>query len=198
MKTRAIVTLIAAMSVALGSSALGTEMYPKMYDASYIFRTPAGESQIRVISDGNGKVREERSKGSYRSFSVTDYPSKTIYTVSEAIRLIKKAPLQQFYEGPMDAEMAKKKNAKDLGVKNINGLSCHGWSYKIGETETEIWLEKMADFVVLSKSRMQNGNIEMVLTSSSKATPSPELFTIPSNYKVVSQDTRNIMNVSRF
>jgi hypothetical protein len=98
----------------------------------------------------------------------------------------------------MDAEMAKKKNAKDLGVRNINGLTCHGWNYKKDETVTEIWLEELADFVVLSKSKMQNGNIEMVLTSSSKATPSPELFTIPNNYKVVSQDTRNFMNVSRF
>ena len=54
MKAFANVISSAAMSVALASSALGAEMYPKMYDASYVYKSPAGVCNIRMISDGNG------------------------------------------------------------------------------------------------------------------------------------------------
>jgi hypothetical protein len=187
MKAFANVISSAAMSVALASSALGAEMYPKMYDASYVYKSPAGVCNIRMISDGNGKVREERDNGGLRSFSITDYPSKTIYSVSDAIRLIKKAPLKEAYEGPMNAELAKKRNAKYLGLKTIKGLTCNGWLFKQDGNEAEMWLEKSADFIVLSKSKVQDMTIEMELTSSSTATPAPELFALPSNYRTVSQ-----------
>ena len=140
MKAFANVISSAAMSVALASSALGAEMYQKMYDASYVYKSPAGVCNIRMISDGNGKVREERDNKNFRNFSITDYPGKTIYTVSELIKTIMKAPLKEAYEGPMNAELAKKRNAKYLGLKTIKGLTCHGWLFTQEGNETEMWL----------------------------------------------------------
>lgn len=115
MKAFANVISSAAMSVALASSALGANMYPKMYDASYVYKSPAGVCNIRMISDGNG------------------------------------------------------------------------WLFKQDGNEAEMWLEKSGDFIVLSKSTAQDMTIEMELTSSSTATPAPELFALPSNYRIVSQ-----------
>lgn len=178
----------AAMSVALASSALGAgNLLQKCTTPAMYTNRQAGVCNIRMISDGNGKVEEERDNGGLRSFSITDYPSKTIYSVSDAIRLIKKAPLKEAYEGPMNAELAKKRNAKYLGLKTIKGLTCNGWLFKQDGNEAEMWLEKSADFIVLSKSKVQDMTIEMELTSSSTATPAPELFALPSNYRTVSQ-----------
>lgn len=163
---------------------MGEQIYPEMYDVNYFFKTPSGESTVRVTSDGKGKVREEQCNGNLQTVTITDYKAKFVYTISETIKLVKRASLKTPYENPSD--IAKTKEAKDLGVKSIHGLTCQGWRYKEQGNETEIWLDKRAGFVVVSKSKIQNLEIEMVLKDLNKAEPKSELFNIP-NYRVIAE-----------
>jgi len=168
------------------SEAMGSQNYPEMYDANYSFRTPNGEITVRVTSDGKGKVREEKSSGPLQSVTITDYEAKVVYTISEATRLIKRAALKRPYESSFSSDRAKQKGADDLGTKTIDGLICQGWHYKENGSETEIWLDSAAGFIVTSKSKIQNMEIEMVLKNVNKTEPRTELFSIP-NYPIVEE-----------
>lgn len=47
-----------------------------------------------------------------------------------------------------------------------------------------MWSEKNFSFIVLSKSKVQNKNYEMVLTKSSKEAPPSDLFELPSGMQM--------------
>ncbi len=162
------------------------ELYPKVYDANYVCVSPAGKTEMRLTSDGKGKLRSESKAATYKVVSISDYPGKVCYSIMEAQKMITKMPLKQGYEGNMDAETAKKKNAKDLGVKSIDGRSCHGWSYKENGVESEVWVDNSAQVLVKSTTKASGTTTTMQLTKISTAAPAAELFVIPSGYKVMS------------
>lgn len=163
-----------------------TEMYPKVYDANYVCVSAAGKTEMRLTSNGKGKLRSESKGPSFKVVSISDYPGKVCYSIMEAQKMITKMPLKQGYEGNMDAETAKKKNAKDLGVKSIDGRSCHGWSYKENGVESEVWVDDSAQILVKSTTKSSGTTTSMQLTKVSTAEPSADLFAIPSGYKVMS------------
>ncbi|MFA6208907.1 MAG: DUF4412 domain-containing protein [Candidatus Obscuribacterales bacterium] len=162
------------------------ELYPKVYDANYVCVSPAGKTEMRLTSDGKGKLRSESKAATYKVVSISDYPGKVCYSIMDAQKMITKMPLKQGYEGNMDAETAKKKNAKDLGVKSIDGRSCHGWSYKENGAESEVWVDNNAQVLVKSITKASGTTTTMQLTKISTAAPAAELFVIPSGYKVMS------------
>jgi len=162
------------------------ELYPKVYDANYVCVSPAGKTEMRLTSDGKGKLRAESKAATYKVVSISDYPGKVCYSIMDAQKMITKMPLKQGYEGNMDAETAKKKNAKDLGVKSIDGRSCHGWSYKENGAESEVWVDNNAQVLVKSITKASGTTTTMQLTKISTAAPAAELFVIPSGYKVMS------------
>ena len=162
------------------------ELYPKVYDANYICISPAGKTEMRMTSDGKGKLRTESKSSTYKVVSISDYPGKVCYSIMDAQKMITKMPLKQGYEGNMDTSTAKKKNAKDLGVKTIDGRSCHGWSYKENNVESEVWVDDNAQLLVKSTTKASGTVTSMQLTKASSAAPSADLFAIPSGYKVMS------------
>ncbi|CAN5472165.1 hypothetical protein BH11CYA1_BH11CYA1_48090 [soil metagenome] len=163
-----------------------SELYPKVYDANYICVSPAGKTEMRMTSDGKGKLRTESKTAAYKVVSISDYPGKVCYSIMEAQKMITKMPLKQGYEGNMDATTAKKKNAKDLGVKVIDGRSCHGWNYKDAGVDSEVWVDDSAQILVKSTTKASGTVTSMQLTKVSTAAPSADLFAIPSGYKVMS------------
>lgn len=187
--------LLASLALAVISTASATvvqaadskaELYPKVYDANYVCVSPAGKTEMRLTSDGKGKLRSESKAATYKVVSISDYPGKVCYSIMEAQKMITKMPLKQGYEGNMDADTAKKKNAKDLGVKIIDGRSCHGWSYKENGVESEVWVDNSAQVLVKSITKASGTTTTMQLTKISTAAPAAELFAIPSGYKVTS------------
>lgn len=177
--------IIAAAILSGGLPTNAAEMYPPMYDAQYIFFTDAGICKVRRTSDGKGKLREETETASGRMVKVTDYCSKTVYSISDAIRLVMKRPLAEPYEGDFTPEVARTMNAKNLGVKTISGLICQGWSYKKNGVGAEVWVEKDKFFLVKSVSKSSESNSSMELKSFSNATPLESLFAFPANYAIV-------------
>jgi hypothetical protein len=93
------------------------ELYPKVYDANYECVSATGKTEMRLTSDGKGKLRSESKGPSFKVVSISDYPGKICYSIMDAQKMITKMPLKQGYEGNMDAETAKKKTPKTLVSK---------------------------------------------------------------------------------
>lgn len=182
----ALAVISLASAAAVQAADKKAELYPKVYDANYECVSAAGKTEMRLTSDGKGKLRSESKGPSFKVVSISDYPGKICYSIMEAQKMITKMPLKQGYEGNMDAETAKKKNAKDLGVKDIDGRSCHGWSYKENGTESEVWVDNNAQILVKSTTKTAGTTTSMQLTKISTTAPAAELFVIPSGYKVMS------------
>lgn len=159
------------------------QLFPKMYDAFYTYELPGVKTNVRLSSNGKGKVREEVTSGSGKSVTITDYANKLEYTIIYRAGLIVKRPLTKSFEEPSEASM-KRKGGKYLGTKLIGGLQCQGWRFETPGSESEMWSEKNFSFIVLSKSKVQNKNYEMVLTKSSKEAPPSDLFELPSGMQM--------------
>lgn len=166
-------------------TAEAAEMYPPMYDAHYNFTSDAGLCKVRRTSDGKGKLREETEKSGSKMVKITDYCSMTVYSISDAMKLVMKKPLTETYEGDFTSEVARQKNARNLGVKTIDGLICQGWSYKQDGLAADVWVEKDKYFLVKSDSRSPGLISSLELTSFSEAAPPESLFAIPSNYQII-------------
>jgi hypothetical protein len=80
----------------------------------------------------------------------------------------------------IDETELKKTAAKPLGVKLIDGHSCHGYEARTKYDEAyKVWLGDDIHFLV--RAELAGGKI-ITLKSWSTAIPSPDLFKIPAGY----------------
>lgn len=177
--------VLAAMSLLVGQASLAAQIYPKVYDATYDSKTPAGAATLRMTSDGKGKLRTESSTAGMKVVSIVNYPEKMSYSILENQKMITKSPIKMEYEGEMNADMAKKKKATDLGIKDVLGHKCHGWKYNEAGTDMEMWMDEGAGIMVRSITKASGYSTELNLKTYNATAPNPALFAIPSNYKVV-------------
>lgn len=184
---KAVRTLVLAVTaLALGQASFAGQIYPKVYDATYDSKTPAGAAALRMTSDGKGKLRTESNSGGMKVVSIIDYPGKMSYSILETQKMVTKMPLKAEYEGEMNPELAKKKKATDLGTKEIAGHKAHGWKYTVPGGSTEVWMDEAAGIMVQSRTTASGYTTESTLKTFTTQAPSPALFAIPASYKVVS------------
>ena len=180
--------LVSFSLLSLNSAALaGGQLYPKLYDATYAVKTPTGVSSMRSISDGKGHLRTEVNVGPSKMVTIMDYPGKTTYTLMEAQKMVIKNPIAQEYEGDLTPELAKKKNAEDLGFKEVLGHNCHGWKLKLPNGVSEHWVDEKAGILVHSRTQAGNYITENNLKSVNMNQPKADLFVVPAGYKPMNQ-----------
>lgn len=181
--------LVATIAAAAASGNLATLAvdYPtKAFDLTYAMTTPTGSSQMRMASDGKGKVLTQQTVANTKVTSVADYPAKIMYSIMDAQKMVYKMKMPEQSGSIMTDEAAKKLQAKSLGNKVIDGHPCKGWLYSsTGNVSTETWLATDLEAAVKSVTKTPQGTTTMTLKSVSMKTPDASLFAIPAGYKVV-------------
>lgn len=180
--------VVVSVLMALSASAAIAQEFPKIvFDATYKASGPAGNTDMRTISDGKGHLRQETATHGMKIVSIVDYPGKVSYTIMEAQKSVFKTPLtQQTTPDVHDDASAKKANAKSLGTKVIAGHPCHGWEYKTSQGTSTIWRGDDIQYLVKSETVTPNGTMTMELTSWSTKAPAADAFKVPDGYAVSS------------
>jgi hypothetical protein len=160
--------------------------YPKIaYDAKYSMKSPQGASEMRMASDGAGKLLTATKMGGMSSTSIVDYTNMTSTTLIDAnkMAMVNKLPATQKYMG--DADAIKKNGGKDLGSKTVAGHPCHGWEYTNGGAKSECWIGNDVKVMVQSTTTTPQGKTVMTLTSFKAGAPAASDFKIPAGYKMM-------------
>ncbi|MCC6978198.1 MAG: DUF4412 domain-containing protein [Candidatus Melainabacteria bacterium] len=176
--------MVSLLTVFIGSQSLAQHWSKKPFDASYEVQSAAGKSSLRMLNDGQGRVRNEMSTAAGKMTSIIDAPAKVMYSIMETQRMATKMP---YKEAPSvtDEQSAKALNAKSLGVKVIDGHPCHGWQTVNQDSTTESWTGDDIGCVVLSTTKGPSYSSTMRLLKYSAAKPSPSDFSVPAGYKVM-------------
>lgn len=180
--------LLATLIAAVGGSTVAANAadWPtKTFDITYTMTTPTGTSQMRMASDGKGKVLTTTEVSNMKMTSVADYPAKVAYSIMDAQKMVYKMRLPETQANISNDESAKKLGAKSLGIKVIDGHPCKGWLYSVKDNTTETWIALDLEAAMKSVTKTPQGSTTMVLKSLSTKTPDPKLFAIPPGYKVV-------------
>jgi hypothetical protein len=163
--------------------------YPKQaYDATYTQSGPQGSTTMRMMSDGKGHMRTETNAAGQKIVSISDYPNKVAYSIMETQKMVMKVPLKG---GPQvhDTESAKKVNAKDLGIKVVNGHPSHGWEYTTEGGKVQTWVGEDTHCLVKSETTTSQGKISMDLKTYNAAAPGADMFQVPAGYKTMNIPT---------
>jgi hypothetical protein len=180
-----VATLVTA-AASSGLAALAVDYPTKAFDLTYAMTTPTGASQMRMASDGKGKVLTQQTVANMKITSVADYPGKVMYSIMDAQKTVYKMRMPAQQGNIMTDEAAKKLQAKSLGNKVIDGHPCKGWLYSsTNNTSTETWLATDLEAAVKSITKTPQGTTTMTLKSVSMKTPDASVFAIPAGYKVV-------------
>jgi len=189
-------TVLAGLAGALTSivsanyaiAAPGPSFPMEVFDANYKYTNPGlGDATLRMVSDGKGHMRNEirTDDNKNKSVAILDYPAQSMVTLVEAQHIAMKMPLKSDSTKVTDEASAKKANAKSLGVKIMDGHSCHGYETKDGDIVTQSWIGVDTHYMVHSEINTPNGKIVMALKSWSKGVPKADLFQVPSDYKLM-------------
>lgn len=177
--------MMSVLTVCLGSQSLAQHWTKKPFDATYDVQSAAGKSSLRMVTDGQGRVRNEMSTAAGKMISILDQPNKVMYSIMESQRMVMKMPYQETGAGITDEQSAKAMNAKSLGTKVIDGHPCHGWQTVSKGATTDSWTGDDIGCVVLSTTKGPGYDSSMKLLKYSANKPSPSDFAVPSGYKVM-------------
>jgi hypothetical protein len=181
--------LIATLSscVLTGGTAFGAESkyYTRVFDASNEVTDAKGTTfETRTVSDGKGHVYSESKSALGDSFTIMDYPTKTMTTVSELAKLIIKNPLRD--PNANEPDPSARKDVKSLGTKTINGHPCKGEAYTIGKNKMEVWTGTDINYPVKTIVDPNTTKVTTELKNFSTKPPSDALFAVPTNdYKII-------------
>jgi len=167
--------------------AMAAAEYPKeKYDATYTMKGPMGASEMRMASDGAGRLLTETKTPAGKMVSIADYKKMTATSLIEQTKMAMqvKLPAASAYTSP--ETMAKKPNSKSLGSKVIAGHPCKGWQYTADGANSEVWVGDDVKIMVQSTTTTPQGKTVMTLKSFSAA-PAATAFNVPAGYKLMVQ-----------
>lgn len=176
--------MVSVLTIFIGSQSLAQHWSKKPFDASYEVTSAAGKNSLRMLNDGQGRVRNEMSTAAGKMTSIVDAPAKVMYSIMESQKMVTKMPYKE-QPSVTDEQSAKALNAKSLGVKVIDGHPCHGWQTVNKDATTETWTGDDIGCVVLSTTKGPSYSSTMRLLKYSAAKPSSSDFAVPSGYKVM-------------
>ncbi len=185
MAKRYIGALVVLAVLAGGSSAMAANDYPKQkYDATYTMTGPQGASEMRMASDGAGKMMTVTKVQGNAYTSIVDYlkMTSTVLIAQSKMAMQSKLPETGKYVNETDA--VKKSGGKELGSKVVAGHPCHGYSYKNSSGSTEVWIGDDVKFMVQSTTKTPAATTVMTLKSIAGAPPA-SVFEIPAGYKMM-------------
>lgn len=177
--------VVSLLTVCLGSQSLAQHWSKKAFDATYDMQSAAGKGTLRMVNDGQGRMRNDMNLTSGKTTTIIDAPGKVMYSISEAQHMVVKMPYKDTSVNITDEQSAKAANAKSLGTKVIDGHPCHGWQTSMNDATTESWTGDDIGCVVLSTTKAPSYSTSMKLTKYSAAKPAASEFSVPAGYKVM-------------
>lgn len=180
------------VGVALGAlfaaaPAMAASEYPKeKYDATYTMSGPAGASEMRMASDGAGRVMTETKTAAGKFVSIADYKNMTSTSIIEQSKMAMQSKLPATSAYVSTDTMAKKPTTKPLGNKVIGGHPCKGYAYSDKAGSTEVWVGDDVKIMVQSTTSTPQGKTVMTLKSF-KSAPPATAFNVPPGYKMMVQ-----------
>lgn len=182
MKNQPIIAVIACAFA--GQAALADLQYPKqVFDATYDLKSAAGDSVMRMASDGKGHMLTVTTANGMKTRSITDYPKMESVTIMDAAKTVVRTKLKGSPAVSSDPESMAKSGAKAIGTKNIDGHNCHGWESDKNGTKTTTWIGDDTHYVVHSDTVAAKYTSTMSLKSWSTKGPSADDLKVPAGYK---------------
>jgi hypothetical protein len=200
-----VAVLVVTFSFVIASSAANYPTDP--YDATYnrqkmtkqggTYVNDGGVSIYRYVTDGQGRIRIESQPpnagiitGSKppKTITIFDYPNGETYILLEKQKLAMRSPLKQdVSQAPIDDKRIKELNGKALGADKRFGYPCHGFEYELNGVKTETWTSDELRCPIDTFTMNIDGSLDVMhLSKYSNATPSPDEFNVPRDFKVSS------------
>lgn len=158
-----------------GGSEVGSEQWPKPYQAT--FSVPAGSSVIEQnqYSDGKGRIRlDVPFRESRRSINVYDLRKGEKIGWTEGTGQFLRESLKRdevpFYTKGRLQELG----SPPIGERVIDGHACVGF----GGPQGEIWIDPKFGIAVLTTA----GGASIKMTSFSETQPNDSMFEVPAGY----------------
>ncbi len=191
MKTRLILATAALISAPymMAPAALALE-YPKQaYDATYEIVNPQGKSEMRMASDGKGLTLMKTENAGQKMRVIGDFKNGVSTTLMDTAKMAIKSKMMESAAGNYDESAFKKKGAKSLGAKVVNGRPCHGWEYTEAGSKSTTWVGDDCKIMVQSITETPKvGTTTMNLKKFAGAPAASEFKAqIPSDYKIMGQ-----------
>lgn len=174
---------ILMLALACSATAALAQDYPTgTFDTTMDITSPEGSHNMRMASDGKGRIRVEIDSPQGNIINIADYPGQTAYMVITAQEMAMKVPLdaKKMHIVP-DEGMVKRQNPTAIGTKVIDGHPCHGYQYTADGTVTEAWIGDDIHYPVETTSKGPSGVTKMHLRNYSAATPAAQLFQVPAD-----------------
>lgn len=178
LKTAAI-AIITLFATGVPSAMAEQNPYGKPYDAVYDYTIPgSGSTTLRLSCDGQGKLRSESTIAGRSVVSITDWNSKTTYSIDDTSKTVNKMPSA----GGPGAPPVDESKRTSLGDKMIDGRLCEGWQYVSQGQTSQSWTDKDVGCAVLMTL---DGKPQMKLKSATKGSIAAQYFQVPAGYRVV-------------
>ena len=155
------------------------------FDAIYTCVEPDGASCLRVLSDGKGRVRSEKTTLTSKVITLSDYPNKAAWNLLETQRKAIKTKIKVDDPGLIDKTNAAQYKAKPLGTRIVMGHQCHGWAYELAGGQNESWVGDELKYLIFYENKSNNGKTIVKLQRYSKTCPPLENFSIPKEYNII-------------
>lgn len=178
-----------ALSFVFPALAVYAHDYPvKPYRARYSFTSPQGTNPMRIVTDGNGKMRTDTKSSAGVVSSIVDYKNNTSISLIKSQKMAVKTKLKPGSTTPqvIDKDSAEKIGAKSLGKKKILGRDCNGWEYENKVGKYKVWVDSDTGCCFESESLSKHGKFVMKIEEFNPKAPDSGMFQIPSGYKISS------------
>ncbi|MCW5821637.1 MAG: DUF2092 domain-containing protein [Cyanobacteria bacterium TGS_CYA1] len=190
MKTRFTLAL-ATMLVApytMATAAMAFDYPKKAYDATYEMVNPQGKSEMRMASDGNGMTLTKTEMSGQKTRMITDFKKGEVTTLLDTAKMAMKAKMTEATAQSYEDDWYKKKKAKSLGTKVVNGHPSHGWEYSQDGTTSQTWIGDDCKLMTQSTTDSKYGKTTMNLKKIGPAPAATEFSAaVPAGYKLMTQ-----------
>jgi hypothetical protein len=164
------------------SAALAANPWPMAYDATYtIVDNHNGTATSRYLSNGTGRTRKETTLGQGKTVTIVDYPTKTVYTIMAAQKMIAKGPWKGDQDANTGAEIV------DLGTSNVDGHICKGAECAVKGGIKSIWTDKKTNIMVRTIFKGSGTTRQTDMTAYAEGAPDAAFFELPSGYTIVAK-----------
>jgi hypothetical protein len=175
------------LSLLCSTGAAMAQDYPTAtFDTTMNVSSPEGSHDMRMVSDGKGRIRIEIDSPEGKIINIADYPGQNAYMVITSQKMAMKVPLdaKKMHMVP-DEGMIQRRNPTSIGTKVIDGHPCHGYRYTADGAVTEAWIGDDIHYPVETTSKGPEGVSRMHLRTYSAAAPAAQLFQVPADCQLM-------------
>lgn len=166
-------------------SAIASDGPKFSFDATYEVIGLIGRGTLRQASDGKGHMLHECTAFNGNvDITILDFINKKAMILIPRSKTAIPSEMLSKDQLVYDEQNAKKRGARSLGTKAIDGHRCHGWELVTPISATQTWIGDDTKYMVHWESKTKNVSMVMALKKWSQESPASSEFLIPSDYQI--------------